>query len=354
MPKLHFFTKYTELGASSRYRTFQFLEFYNKVYFISVNSFFDNNYINSVYNNTKVGYISYLGYYLKRVTYILLKVKRNDLLFIEYELFPYFPPIFEYFFNLLGIKFILDYDDAIFHNYDLNRNYFIRFFFKNKIKSIIKKANVVITGSPYLTNFAKDYNNNVFEIPTSINYSIYSKRTKKENNQFTIGWIGTKFTSKNLKLISNALIEFSEKEDVSIKLIGFEDAELFQNCSKIQKLKWNKETEIQSLCSLDLGIMPLFDLPFENGKCGFKLIQYMACGIPTVSTPLIANCKIDHNNGNLFANSDSEWLKCFEDVYHNREKYRTIGLKNKQTAYEFYSVEKNKDLYLNIFENVWN
>ena len=74
---------------------------------------------------------------------------------------------------------------------------------------------------------------------------------------------------------------------------------------------WEEETEVRYLKTCDVGIMPLSDEPFNRGKCGFKLIQYMACGLPTISTPMEANVKINRDGNNLFATTPEEWLALF-------------------------------------------
>ena len=100
--------------------------------------------------------------------------------------------------------------------------------------------------------------------------------------------------------------------------------------------------------------MPLIDAPFERGKCGFKLIQYMACGIPTISTPLEANVKINRDNLNLFANTPSEWISALEQVYSNPRKYADIGVKNRKIVEKYYCTQTNTDKYLTIFGDIVN
>jgi len=87
--------------------------------------------------------------------------------------------------------------------------------------------------------------------------------------------------------------------------------------------------------------MPLRDTLWEKGKCGLKLIQYMACSKPTISTPLEANVDIDGGTGNLFAKNDKEWYNTLEMILMNRDKYKKIGLCNRDRVNEYYSIQKN-------------
>ena len=351
--KIHFLTKYSKKGASSRYRTFQYIDYFNEHFSTSIQSLFDDDYINNRYNSKYINPFTIIKSYFKRLIY-LFKIRKNDIVYIEYEIFPYFPPVFENILKLFNIKFVLDFDDAIFHNYDLNNSFIIRILLKNKIPNIIKKANIIITGSPYLTTYVKKYNEEVFEIPTSINFTKYdfSFQKRTSSDKFTIGWIGTRFTSKNIKLILGALNKFCTKYNVVVKLIGFDSSICPINNPSIHSVNWNNESEIDELLSLDLGVMPLFDQPFERGKCGFKLIQYMACGLPTISTPLESNLKINHNNGNLFATTEIEWYDAFQYVFHNKEYFKKVGELNRDIISKFYSIESNRIKYINIFNSI--
>jgi glycosyltransferase involved in cell wall biosynthesis len=100
--------------------------------------------------------------------------------------------------------------------------------------------------------------------------------------------------------------------------------------------------------------MPLDATPFNRGKCGFKLIQYMAMGKPTLSSPLDANVKINRDNNNLFATNKKEWLDCINEFSSNLTFYKEVGLKNQEIAEKYYSVEGNSINYINIFNKLLN
>lgn len=119
--------------------------------------------------------------------------------------------------------------------------------------------------------------------------------------------------------------------------------------------EWSAEKEAEIIHSFDVGIMPLLDTDFNKGKCGFKLIQYMACGIPTISTPLIANVKINRNKKNLHASNADEWLASFEKIIEQKEYYREIvGKENREIAKNFYSAEANYTKYIRLFSQLSN
>jgi len=349
--KILYFPKYNELGPSSRYRVYQYLNAYEKARIEVETSplfgthFFSNN------KTTKICFT--LFYYLRRV-FKLLEVYKYDLIYIEYELFPYFPSIFEKLFRVLKIKYIVDYDDAIFHNYSKSSNFVIKFFLSNKIDSVIKNATFVISGSPYLTNYVSKLNPNYIEIPTSVSKANYFLKTKKrENTIFTIGWIGSRTTSVNLLKLIPAFEALSKKIDFQLNLIGFDKKEfnLFKHLN-VNFINWDAKTEIEEINKFNVGIMPVENTPFNQGKCGFKLVQYMACSLPTISSPLEANIKINRNKKNLHAGSTEDWISAFEKVHDNRAYFIKVGLENYSDFEKYYSTESNSASYVKIFNKV--
>jgi glycosyltransferase involved in cell wall biosynthesis len=354
--KVVFLTRYDEAGASSRYRIYQYLPYFSlKGIEFVVSPLLDKQYIKNINNNTQTSKISLFLQYFKRL-FFLIKKRQYDFLFIEKEIFPFLPD-FIFLLKIFKIKYIVDFDDAIFHNYDTTfaRNKIIPILLGKKIPSMIKNASSVICGSPYLTHYSLKYNQKVFEIPTTIDFEKYERRRIMSiSEKFIIGWIGSKSTSKHLAIISEALVKFCLDFDCQLNLIGFDISlkHIFQNNIAVRFIEWNDLTEVEEICKFDVGVMPLPDEPFERGKCGFKLIQYMACGIPTISTPLEANVKINKDNGNLFASTQEDWYSSFVQVYRERRVFKEIGKKNIEIVKNYYSIEVNVNKYIELFENI--
>lgn len=358
MNSIIFFTKYTEKGPSSRYRSYQYKSYLEKEFNVYYYPLFDDDYIQNLYTNKKINYYQIVIAYLSRIYHVLKYLGTDKLVVIEYELLPYFPPILEYLLSRTKVKFVLDYDDAIFHNYDLHYNSIVRYLFKNKIPKITKYAKLVITGSPYLTEYLLKFNKKIIEIPTSIHYANYRSisQIKTSNESISIGWIGSKSTSVNVINIIEVIKKiYKLNPKITFKLMGFDsnlNAQL--NLPNVEFYNWSAQEELIFLNEIDLGIMPLEDTPFNRGKCGFKLIQYMAIGKPTLSTPLEANVKINRNNSNLFASNEEEWVECINKYISNQSFYREVGLKNQKIVEEYYSVEANSISYINIFNQLIN
>lgn len=349
--KILFLPKYNELGPSSRYRIYQYLDSYkNAGINVKVSPLFGAHFFVS---NKIVKILGTLFYYFRRF-FNLLQVYKYDIIYIEYELFPYCSSVFEKLFTILKVRYIVDYDDAIFHNYNQSNNRLIRFLLSNKIDTVIKNASYVITGSPYLTEYATKLNSNCIEIPTSVSKKKYISQSDSEKNTvFTIGWIGSRTTSANVLKLIPAFEALREKIDFQLNLIGFDENE----SNKLAHLNaniiaWEAGSEIAEIRKFDLGIMPLDVTPFNQGKCGFKLIQYMGCSLPTVSTPLEANVKINRNGKNLHAKTSDVWVTAIEKVYHNQHYFREVGIENYKDFEKYYTVENNSGAYINLFRQV--
>jgi glycosyltransferase involved in cell wall biosynthesis len=323
--KVLYFTKYTRKGASSRLRSYQYFPYLEKQGIeITVSPFFSDEYLDNLYAKK-----STIKQVIKAYThrfFSLWNVGRYDRIVIEKELFPYFPACFEFMFSLLHIKYIVDYDDAIFHNYDLNPNPVIRFLLKKKIDQVMKYSQVVIAGNEYLANRAIQAEAKKVQIlPTVIDLNRYTIKEQEYHSQVIVGWIGSQSTFKYLQTIRNVLKQLIEKYNVLVYIVGAKDSlGLGENEVHID---WSEDSEVDSILKFDIGIMSLSDTPWEKGKCAYKLIQYMGCGIPVVASAVGMNNQVvkDGDSGFLPA-TEKEWFNCLEKYVINTNLRKEHGL----------------------------
>lgn len=355
--KIYFFPKYNEKGPSSRYRIYNYLEYYkNNDYDIKVNPLFGNWYLDNIWQHKSKWKVFHkiLFAYVKRLVTIL-SMPRNSIAYIGAELFPYSPYGFENIFKLKGIKYLIEFDDAIFHNYDMNASSHVRNFLGDKTSKAIANASYVITGAEYLTNFALNYNQSVIEIPTAIDDSKYNNSELISTGEFVIGWIGSFSQSIHIINLLPVFKRLAKNYNYKLRLVGF-DKYLEKHLEGIpyEVIEWSDANEIIEMSKFSVGIMPLDNTPFSNGKCAFKLVQYMGVGLATISTPLRSNININRDSDNLFASTQEEWYLAFEEIMLNRDKYLKIGQKNKAIAMKFYTIQANYAKYLTIFNLLKN
>jgi glycosyltransferase involved in cell wall biosynthesis len=350
--KVIFFTKYTRKGASSRLRTFQYIDYFTSIGIeCTVSPFFNDAYLAEVYASRHHSKWQSLKSFWTRV-FTLLSITRYNHVVIEKELFPYFPAVFEWILKVLGVKYIVDYDDAIFHNYDLHPNRLSRWLLKNKISHVMRYASHVSVGNEYLMQKAVQSGaKRITIIPTVIDITKYQPRTKISRQTFTIGWIGSPITAKYLEALKPVFHRLSLKHPIRLKLIGVKTSIGLPEIEDI--VPWNEGTENEEITTFDVGIMPLEDNIWERGKCGYKLIQYMGCGLPVIGTPIGVNKVLITDGWNGYkAITPSDWEEALERLVNaGPEKRMQLGANGRKLVEEEYSLQKYAKKYAAILLN---
>jgi glycosyltransferase involved in cell wall biosynthesis len=347
-----YFTKYSRQGASSRLRSYQyFSKLKEKGIQVDVSPLFDDDYLKKIYNK-KTPILQVLTAYLKRLGFIF-KSSRYNLVIIEYELLPYLPPIIERVFALLGIKYIVDYDDAIFHNYDKHPNKLIRRFLGNKIDIVMKYSSCLIAGNHYLADRAKKAGAKQIEIiPTVIDQRRYRQKKSFSSGILKIGWIGSPSTFKYLKSVISILEQFAQDKNVEIHIVGSIEKLRLKNAKEIY-YKWHENTEVNTILNFDVGIMPLEDTLWAKGKCAYKLIQYMACGIPLIASSVGMNKQvIDHGKNGFLAETEDEWIDALNALYENPELQKRMGENGLKKIDETYNLGTQSEKLIGIMNEL--
>lgn len=343
--RILYFTKYSRKGASSRLRSYQYIPYLEKHGFqVEVIPLFGDDYLDYLYDGKK-SIVMIMKAYLRRFLK-LLSLTQDSLLIIEYELFPYVPAWFEKKLMRKGIKYIVDYDDAIFHNYDLSINPFIKRVLSHKIDRVMKYSSTVVAGNSYLAERAKNAGAKKIEIiPTVVDlqrYKIKDDFSLMPKEPLTVGWIGTQSTVKYLQQIIPVLEELSAEHPVRLHIIGPKEKPQTAEHLAVTMIPWTEDTEAQNIRTFDVGIMPLDDTPWERGKCGYKLIQYMASGIPVIASGVGVNKEIvDSGQNGFIANSHNEWLEALKYFCLNRSMLQEMGQKGRTKAEEKYSLQRS-------------
>jgi len=352
MPKILFLSKYGPKAASTRYRFLQYFEFLgNHGFSCEFSELLSDKYLENKFTSGRSAIFEVLKGYLRRIS-LVFKLRKYDLVFVYSECLPFFPFFLERLLFLRGVRYIYDFDDAFFTTYENHPNPVIRFLLKNKISSLIKGASFIFAGNQYLAEYSRKINQAVEVIPTVVDLRKYAvKESGKDNRLFTIGWIGSPSTAGYLNEILPALRKFSAESQTEIFLVGvnkFDGQEL-----NVRVKEWSLDSEAQDIKSFDIGIMPLPDTDWAKGKCAFKIIQYMACGLPVVASPVGANKYVveDKINGFLASGSE-EWASCFKRLFLDKKLRFSMGSAGRVRVKESFSLEVMQPKVLAILKNL--
>lgn len=335
-------SKYGNQGASSRLRTQQYIPMLrNHGVEVTRTSLFDDKYLLKVYEKGGHSAISMANAFIRRLC-VLLTARQYDIIWIEKEIFPYMPAWAERLLRYFDIPYIVDYDDAIFHNYDLSKNPLLRITLKNKIDVVMRNAQSVVVGNSYLGQRAAAAGaRDIIEIPTVVDRSRYFPAKKRPQNPNIIGWIGSPSTEKYVADLAVVLQKIGMKHNIRILAVGATDnlAVALQGID-VKIVPWNEETEAKYISEMTIGIMPLRDGPWEQGKCGYKLIQYMASQIPVVASNVGVNPKIIGNGScGITVNTDEEWISAIDAMLLNPDKANKMGEIGRTRVESIYSTQ---------------
>lgn len=350
--KLVIFTRYDKMGASSRVRSYNF-DSYFKTNFSEVefSPLIQQSQLKKLYDNESyspfVLFYAYLSRFLK-----LIFLKKNTAILIEKELFPGWPYWVES--TLLsGKKFCLDYDDSIFHNYDQSKYALVRYIFGKKIDKLMKKANLVMCGSHYIKERALTAGAvSPKLIPTVVSTERYNKIEAKRNETPVIVWIGTPKTVKYLEIISAPLQQLAQNYNYTLRIIGCRDFTI--DGVNIEYHDWSEASEVYSIATADIGIMPLESSAWEMGKCGYKLIQYMACGLPVVGSDFGENRYIIRNDNGFAASTNADWYHSLSTLLVDEDLRKRMGANGRVRVEIDYSEEKTGPQIVTLLNQVYS
>ncbi len=339
-------TRYDRQGGSSRLRTIQYIPFWQASGIdVDLVPLLDKNYIFALYEKRPINKLQIIKAYLKRLKR-LLQYKKYNLLWIEKELFPWLPATAEKLLRLLKIPYVVDYDDAVFHYYDLHPKTFIRGLLGKKIDQVMQNASLVIAGNEYLAKRAELAGaRDVAIIPTVIDIDRYPSVLAEDESDLSIGWIGSASTFNHLKLLANIIGPVLQQYNAKLLIVGAK-GEGFSGLP-VEWIDWHEDTEVQCIQRMSIGIMPLHDGPFEQGKCGYKLIQYMACSKPVVASPIGINKQIVSSGVNGYlANSNEQWQEALGRLLSDASLRRDMGKQGRSLVEQKYCLQVTAPLLI--------
>lgn len=274
--------------------------------------------------------------------WIRTKLQHFDVVFIDREIFDNTTTHMEQRFRESCHRLVIDLDDAVFLRYP------------EKFAELMKLADMVVCGNRYLAEKVRPLNSTICHVPTCVDLDDYVTRTYGPPNQPlsgsgsapVVGWMGTAGNLKYLAVAAEALRRLAEETPFELRIVVPEISALskidLSGVNVIHEL-WQPKLEVEQLRQFDIGLMPLFPgQEWDIYKCGLKLIQYLAVGVPGIAAPVGVNSEIlDNNQNGMAAQATEEWLTALRQLATHPELRQQMGQRGRKAVEQKYSIQAN-------------
>ncbi|TFI59905.1 glycosyltransferase [Sphingomonas parva] len=264
--------------------------------------------------------------YFERMA-LLARAPDADLIWIYAEAFPYLPASFERLAFRSGKPVVVDFDDAFFHNYDSSPRPLVRALLAGKLQPLLAGAAAACCGNEYLERYAKRFCRRTMLLPTVVDTQLYRPGSNgRGGDEVVVGWIGSPSTWSYMRPLLSVLQSLRAELPVRFRVVGAGTQAKADAFPGLDFVTWSEATEVADVQAMDIGIMPLPDEEWARGKSGYKLIQYMACGLPVVASPVGVNSTIvtDGTDGFLVTDPDA-WRSALKRLIVDAALRRQFG-----------------------------
>jgi len=241
-------------------------------------------------------------------------------------------------------KVVFDFDDAIFLG-EKKREH---------IAWICGNAAGVTAGNEYLADFARQFTPNVTVLPSVVDTGKYVVKdySHLHDGPLRLGWMGSGHSIRqtlfpHLSMLAKLQQEFG----FEFIIVSNPKPKLPQTALRWKFIQWSPKLEAGIGNLIDIGIMPLIDDAFQQGKCGLKLLQYMAGGLPVIASPVGINRSLVYGNGYL-ATSGSEWHQAIKAFDTDRKLLRDFGLAGRLFCKRHYDLQSWAGVLNRLLETV--
>jgi glycosyltransferase involved in cell wall biosynthesis len=305
------------------------------------------------------------GYFLAKLFYTLsgyftrlidlFNLDKYDVIYVHLWVTPLGMPLFEWLYRKKSKALVYDIDDLIYLSTPRDGANSIFKYLKGRNKPIylMKVSDHVITCTPYLDKFVKQYNTNTTDISSTIDTELYHPKedySVKNGRPFILGWSGSHSTSKYLYLLTPLFIKL-KNSGIDFKLVVMGDCEFNIGEISVEGLPWIEAYETDVIRNFDIGLYPLPDENWVYGKSGLKALQYMGLGVPTIATAIATNFRIiDNGNDGYLANSVDEWYDIIIELINSEGLRESIGKNGRKRVVDEFSILANADRYVKILK----
>lgn len=308
---------------------------------LKVRPFFSQHYLDKLFAGKSVNAL-YLAWRCLIRMFVCLTNWRRDVVWIEGELLPFFPAWIErHLHRFLPKRRIYDFDDAVWFRYQ------DRMRLAGKYLSILSDAEKVTAGNDYLAEYVQRAAAKTVLLPTVVEGDRYMKVQANLEGK-VIGWIGSPTTVFFLENLRPVFQKLAINHDFELHVVG---ADLAWPEIKVVNWAWSEATELDRIGHFDIGIMPLDQSEWAKGKCGLKLIQYMAAGVPALASPVGVNTRLIQNSGGgLLVSNETQWLNGLAKLLDEKDLRRSLGRKGRAWTLRYLTVAAQAPTLIGVLE----
>jgi len=301
---------------------------------------------NSAVSGSKAGFY---GLFLVCRLLDVLRANPEDVVVIQRDLFPFGPPLLERLLARRSSRLVYDTDDATYVRPAFTPNTpFQRLRRFDKVAEVVSRARWVSAATAPIATWARQYNRNVSVVPMAIDLAEYDRvRSASRSDRIILGWAGTAGGLRYLEALAPVLREIAIRTSIVVRVIsgGYRDVSL--PGVPVEARPWRAETVLADMKDFDIGLVPLNDTPFEQAKFPFKLLQYLALGVPAVSARVgVARDVIEHGRNGLLAGSPEEWRAAFEALIADVEMRKRLASAGRDMVAAHYTIDRVAPLLL--------
>lgn len=350
-----FLATYPEEGASSRLRITQFFPYLEQHGVrCTFRPLFDTDFYRAFYRPG--GYLA-KSRRLLRLTLArlgdVLSARRYDVVFIQREVHIIGPPVFEWMLaKLVRRPIVFDFDDAVFLPSSSGVYGRLASLLKRpgKTKSILRWSAQVIVCTEYSRQFAVGHHPSPVVIPTVVDSHVFTPRPGGGDGVPTVGWVGSFSAAPFILALREVFERVGERHRYRLKLVGMGMPFSLRSPNvEVVNVPWSLEREATDYQSLDIGIYPLIQEPWTEGKMGLKIVAYMACGIPSVSSPIGDHVRFVREGDNgFFASTDDEWVEKLSLLIETPSLREKVGRRGRETVEEYYCLDRQAPRLLEV------
>jgi len=236
-------------------------------------------------------------------------------------------------------RLVYDFDDAVIYHESTHQKPALRLRRWWRFRRLMLCCDAVTAGNPYLADLAGIHADRprVFTVPTVVDVEKYDREPAPPASPLALGWIGGRWTMPYLEQLRGLLEQLSAKHPgLMVKIIADQSPDLGTVPTSL--VQWSEPTEVRDLKTLGAGLAPLPDDAWTRGKCGLRLLQYLAAGIPAVAAPVGTQAEIIRHGGVLPAASDKEWQAAILKLLTDKPAATDLVKRGKEIVREHYSL----------------